>query len=214
MMKNLYKLSKLYMATILINFMVLIITAQVHAETFSLIRDPISWLGRAETSAGESNSGALLLFSASLLLNAYIWKKVLEILAERRFWQYPFVKLMSYMVLSGFLLMALPCDIFIKTHSIGSGFVIGGLWALNTISLVYFKDHFENKVLLLMHFILHISALFCGANFVFNTALKGFSQRPLLAAIAFISGLCIKNRIHFEEEKGYEYDQPVLLRDH
>ncbi len=194
MLNELYQLRKLYLTAILLNIMMFFLAAQLHAEPFSLVRDPISWLGRSVTTDGEFNTLSLLLFSLMLILNALIWKKVLETIAVSRYWKFTFVKILGYMVLVGFLLMALPCDVFITTHSVGSGFVIGGLWALSTISLIYFRHHFEKHAFMIMHLILHLTALFCGINFVLDSVLKGLSQRPLLAAITLISGICIKKQ--------------------
>jgi len=210
-MNNLHTLARLFVRTMAANLVMLVVIISFYAEPFSLVMDPFSWLGKLVTSGGLSNTSAALLFSATLLCDACKWRRVLSLLSEYRFGRLPGVRMLGRMVLIGFLLMAFPCDKFVYTHSVGAGLVVGGFWALTTGMLYYLR----NKLGLLTHIglqlILHISAIFCGANFVADTSLKGFSQRPLIISIVAETGICLNTLIRFKKATAWHATE---LRSH
>ncbi len=213
-MQNLQKLYRLYMVTIMINLVMLAIIIRFYAEPFSLMMDPFSWLGKMVTTDGSANTNSLVLFTAALFFNAFMWKQALSLLSGNPVWEYPLLRMLGRLVLIGFFLMAFPCDRFETIHSFGGGFVIGGLWALSTIFLYRSSDEFEPRAFIMVLLVLHASALFCGANFVLDSLLKGFSQRPLLLAIIAVTSLCLRARIQSRTETDYAYGESRLLHNH
>lgn len=190
-MNNLHALARLFVGTVAANIVMLAIILRTYPEPFSLVMDPFSWLGKLVTSTGLPNAGGLLLFNFSLLFDICIWKKFLSLLSEYRIGRHPAVRILSRVVLTGFVFMTFPCDRFDNIHSLGAGLVVGGLWALTTSMLYRFRDKFGPGIYIALQLTLHAAAFFCGANFVFDTPLKGFSQRPLVIAILAETGICL-----------------------
>ena len=185
-------LARLFVGSVAANLVMLALIIRVYAEPFSLVMDPLSWLGKIETAGGVPNTVAFLLFSATLLVDACIWRKVLTILPGNGEGRFTMGWLLGRGVLAGFILMAFPCDRFVVVHNIGAGLVVGGFWALATGMLYRSRDKLGAGVHLGLQLILHFTALYCGVNFAWDTPLKGFSQRPLLLAIIADTGLCLK----------------------
>ena len=213
-MRNLHKLANLYTFSVAVNVISLYIAARVYAESFSLLMDPISWLGKVFTDDGSANTGAFLILTVTMFLNALIWKEILSLLSRSNVWKIPVVRFLGRAVLVGFILLAFPCDKFVGIHSIGGAFVVGGLWGLCTIVLYRVKVLLNSRSYMIMWYLLHISAIFCGINFVLDSALKGFSQRPLLMAIIMITGICLHIQLRSRFEPDFAYNRSKLLRDH
>ena len=201
-MYGLSSLVRLFNGAVAANLIMLVVIVRAHAGYFSLLMDPFSWLGKLVAAEGLANTGAFLLFSATLLLNAIIWIRMLSLMALCRIGRHPAFLLIGRLVLVGFALMAFPCDRFVTTHSIGAGFVVGGLWAITAAMLYFTRYRLGRRVHLGMQIILHLAALFCGVNFVFDTLLKGFSQRPLLLAILTEAGICLNKLVRAYQESG------------
>jgi len=188
-----HALAKLYVGSVAANLVMLALTIRAYAEPFSLVMDPFSWLGKIETAGGHSNTIAFLLFSGTMLVDAYIWHRALTMLpGTGSSGRLTMGWLLGRGVLVGFILMAFPCDRFVLIHNIGAGLVVGGFWALTTGMLYRCREKLGAVVHLGLQLILHCTALYCGANFVWDTPLKGFSQRPLLLAMMADTGLCLK----------------------
>ncbi|MFU8794718.1 MAG: hypothetical protein ACNA7Z_05055 [Dethiobacteria bacterium] len=212
-MEDTFKLYRWYVSTLIINLAMMAVIIGIYAESFSLAMDPFSWLGKITTSGGLANTGAFLFFSLTLFFNIFRWRKALVLLSETGLWKYKQVQILGYMVLAGFFLMAFPCDRFDVIHSTGSGLVIGGLWALSTLALFRLKEEFAPRVFISLQLFLHSAALFCGINFVLDSALKGFSQRPLLIAIIAVSAICLRIKIQIYAEVHYSDEKRQLLFD-
>jgi len=211
-MQNFHKLTSWYVGTMIVNFSVLVILIALYAEPFSLLMDPFSWLGKTITDNGSANTGAFLLFTATIFFNAFRWRKLLELLTQTGTWRFALIRFLGHLVLAGFFLMSFPCDRFDAIHSTGAGSVVGGIWALSTIMLFRFSNELEPRNYILLQLFLHSAALFCGINFILDSVLKGFSQRPLLLAIVAVTGLCLRVRIHQSKtERGYTDDTTGLL---
>lgn len=191
-MNHNYTLARLYVTAVAANLVMLALIIRAYAEPFSLLMDPFSWLGKLETSSGFSNTGALILFTATLLFNSYIWSKTLSILFSYQIGRHPLVQILGRAVLAGFILMAFPCDQFGFIHDLGAGLVVGGLWACSTGLLYRVGEKIEPVKYFGLQLVLHISALFCGINFLIDSPLKGFSQKPLILAIIVEAGFCLK----------------------
>jgi len=212
-MVHLSKLYRWYVGTLVFNFTMMAVIIRTYAESFSLAMDPFSWLGKITTSDGAANTGASLLFSVALFFNLFRWRKALALLSETRLWRLKLVPILGHLVLFGFLLMAFPCDRFKNIHSIGSGFVIGGLWAFITLTLLSLKNEFTPRVFISLQLFLHSAALFCGISFMLDAALKGFSQRPLLLAIIAISAICLVFKMQRCADMQYRNHKPQLQYD-
>ena len=210
-MEDTIKLYRWYLGTLIVNIAMFAMIVTICAEPFSLAMDPFSWLGKITTSSGSANTGAFLLFTLTLFFNFFRWRKALGLLSETGLWKYKLVQILGYMVLAGFILMAFPCDRFDAIHSTGSGLVIGGLWALSTQALFRLKEEFAPRVFISMQLLLHSAALFCGVNFVLDSALKGFSQRPLLIAIIAVSAICLRTKMQRYSEVQYSDEKRQLL---
>lgn len=184
-------LKRLFIWTLIANVIMLIIIIRSYAGSFSLLMDPLSWLGKVNTDGGQTNTIALVLFNSGLLLNAYRWKKALNLTVHNSTGRHPLARFLGHVVLVGFILMAFPCDIFVTLHSIGGGMVVGGLWAFTTALIYHVREELGAGTHTFLQLTLHTVALFCGTNFVLDTALKGFSQRPLLIAIIIGTGISL-----------------------
>ncbi|NLN06080.1 MAG: hypothetical protein GX167_00475 [Firmicutes bacterium] len=188
MMDSLLVISRLYILAVAYNLTMLVLVAWCYAETFSLIMYPLSWLGKVTLDSGAANKMAAVLFSAGTIFNMYFWKKMLDELAKTSMGKKLPVKILGCFVFYGFLLLALPCDVFVLLHSIGGGLLVGGLWALTAWLLYYAKNVLGRFNHLLLQLTLHSTALYCFYHFLLDSELKGFSQKPLLLAITFGSG--------------------------
>ncbi len=199
-MQNLQKLARIYITVIAVNLAMLVIMIVIYVDSFSLLMNPYSWLGRTAALDGTPNTGSFLIFSATLIFNIFIWKQILNLLSDSSVWRYVLVRVLAYLVLAGFIIMLFPCDRFDPVHSTGGGLVKGGLWALSAFMLYYFRGEFNIRVFYVLQFILFVSVLFCGVSFLLDSYLKGFSQRPLLLAIIVITGICLKKGIKRRSE--------------
>ncbi|NLM46488.1 MAG: hypothetical protein GX200_06790 [Firmicutes bacterium] len=188
MMESLLVISRLYILAFAYNLTMLVLVARCYAETFSLVMYPLSWLGKVTLDSGAANTPAAVLFAAGIVFNMYLWKKVLDELAKTSMGKKLPAKILGSFVFYGFLLAALPCDVFVLLHSIGGGLLVGGLWAFTAWLLYYARDVLGRLNHLLLQAALHSSALYCFYHFLLDSELKGFSQRPLLLAITFGSG--------------------------
>ncbi|MGM0689564.1 MAG: hypothetical protein ACQESO_08275 [Bacillota bacterium] len=191
-MKNLQRLAGLYAGAMLVNLVMLAIILHFYSEPFSLLMDPFSWLGRMAALDGSPNTVSFILFFATIIFNILVWKKILALISESSIWRYPSVRILGYLVLTGFILMLFPCDRFDAIHSTGGVFVKGGLWAYSTLMLNRFRNEFNPRLYVILQLVLLGSVLFCGVSFLQDSPLKGFSQRPLLLAIIAINSICFK----------------------
>lgn len=195
-MLNLQKLTRVYIAAIVVNLAMLVIMIVIYVDSFSLLMNPYSWLGRTAALDGTPNTGSFLIFSATLFFNIFMWMQILTLLSGSSVWRSYLVRILAYLVLAGFILMLFPCDRFDPVHSTGGGLVKGGLWALSSFMLYYFKGEFNHRVFYALQILLFVSVLFCGVSFLLDSPLKGFSQRPLLLAITVITAVCLKKGIN------------------
>ncbi len=191
-MNNLYSLTRLFVAAVTTNICMLIIITRFYAGSFSLLLDPFSWLGALVTESGLRNNTAAFMFTATQLCNVVFWRRARTLLLEFRTGRHPLVRFLGGLVQAGFILMAFPCDRFVFIHSLGAGFTVGGLWALTSGLLYNVRERLGRGTHILMQFLLQLSAVYCGVNFVLDSPLKGFSQRPLLIAFIAETGLCLK----------------------
>lgn len=190
-MNNLETMTKLYIRMLAANLIMLAMIIRFYAGPFSLAMDPLSWLGKLVTDEGLPNTLAFILFSATLLYDAFVWRRFLAVLPESRCGRRPAPRLLGRAVLAGFILMAFPCDRFEIIHSIGGGLVVGGFWALTTGLLFSLRDRLGVITHASLQLFLQLAAIYCGYHFAFDTPLKGLSQRPLLLAITGETGLCL-----------------------
>lgn len=125
-MKNLPALARLYIGLLVGNSFMLAIIIIVYAESYSLVMDAFSWLGKFETSEGLTNVGAMVLFSGTLLVDAGCWLRGAALAWDTALGRSPVFKVLAPMVALGFVLMAFPCDVFVTVHSVGGGLLVGG----------------------------------------------------------------------------------------
>lgn len=192
-MNNLFALTRLFRRTVVANLLILLLAAAAYPEPFSLLMDPLSWLGKWTTAAGHANTGLFLLTAITLVADAAVWRHAVS-LASFPWLQRWEMRVLGEMVSLGFVIMAFPCDVFVFTHSVGAGIMVGGLWAFTAINLYYLyrAGVLDASLHLWMHLGLHVAALFCGVNFVLDSPLKGFSQRPLVLAILADITICFR----------------------
>lgn len=191
-MNSLSAVARLYVVTVTANLILLAVVVRAYASCFALLMDPFSWLGKLFTSDGSANVIAMFIFSGTLLLNALVWRQFVSLMSRGYlFATQAGFRLLGQMVQAGFVLMAFPCDIFVITHSVGGGFVVGGLWAFTTGMLYQMRGRLGPVAYICFQLFLHVSAIFCGVTFVLDSPLKGFSQRPLLIAILAETGICL-----------------------
>lgn len=195
-MESLLVISRLYLLAVTYNFLMLVFLMWCYPESFSLLLYPLSWLGKIHLDSGLTNTFAAALFGLGNLFNMYLWKKILDELARTVIGQKLLVKILGNFVFLGLPLMALPCDVFVVLHSIGGGLLVGGLWALTTWLLAYARKDLGRRHHWLLQAVLHTTALYCFYHFLLDSELKGFSQRPLLLAIAACSGISLNTLLH------------------
>ena len=186
------RIAGLYRGLLLVNLIMLVVIIALFPEPFSLSGDPISWLGKVGPGAGLSFYHSFWLFSGTLLFNIIRWSQILSLLSQHPFWRNPLVRAAGWAVLAGFVLMLFPCDRFDAIHSTGGTLVGLGMWVLSTMMLIHSSSFIYKNVIVILHILLHASALFCIFNFAFDTALKGFSQRPAILVIVAVTCLCLK----------------------
>lgn len=192
----LFSLARVFVLTVLGNLAAVLVGGAAYPEPFSLVMDPLSWLGKLETAQGLPNSPLFFLTSFTLLTDALVWRHGISLLKDFQFGRRWDVRALGWMVTAGFIIMAFPCDKFILLHSIGGALLVGGLWAFTTVSLWYTRKRgfLGRKAFVWRQILLHAAALFCGINFVWDTPLKGFSQKPLVLAILVNTALCLHAR--------------------
>lgn len=191
-MKLHQRIASLFQRTLAANGLMLLAAVFCYADSFNWLMTPLSWLGKLIADNGRSNLLACIIFCGAMLFNTVMWRRGSKLMAATSFGRQPSSALFSWMVFCGFPFMALPCDRFVLLHSFGGALVVGGLWAYTTSLLWHCRDLFTDAEHLGLQCALHVSALFCGANFFLDTALKGMSQRPLLLAIAGIMALALR----------------------
>lgn len=189
----LFSLARVFIVTVLGNLATVLIGVAAYPEPFSLVMDPLSWLGKIETAQGLPNLPLFFLTSVTLLTDALVWRHGISLLKDFQFGRRWDVRALGWMVTAGFIIMAFPCDKFILLHSIGGALLVGGLWAFTTTALWYMKNrgHLSRKTHIWFQILLHGPAIFCGINFVWDTPLKGFSQKPLVLAILVNTAICL-----------------------
>jgi len=186
-MNDLQRIAVLYRDLLLFNLFTMIVIFIVFPEPFSLIGDPLSWLGKVGPGEGLAFYYSFWLFSAALLYNIFRWSQILLLLSRHPVWRRLLVRIASWAVPAGFILMLFPCDRFDPIHSTGGTLVGLGMWMLSTMILIRSGSLFERRIKAGLHILLHASALFCIANFALDTSLKGFSQRPERIRIMVLS---------------------------
>lgn len=189
-----HALSKLLIWMVLANAAALAIGIVYYPEPFSPVMDPVSWLGKVETAQGYSNTPVFLLTTVVLLTDAVLWRYAMALLKNCRFGRRLETRILGWMVAAGYAIMAFPCDKFILLHSLGGALLVGGLWAFTTFSLYYQRvlGYMRPAMHFCLQSFLHIPAVFCGINFVMDSPLKGFSQKPLILAILVNTALGLR----------------------
>lgn len=201
-MNCLLAVSRLYVFAAFYNSVLTLFARWCYAGRFSLLMDPLSWLGKVTTDEGLANTPAALLFGAGLLFNMYVWKKFMAETAKCRAGRIWPARTLQWFVFYGFFFMAFPCDVFVVLHSIGGGLLVGGLWALATMFIYHARDNIGRLRHLLMHGILHLTTLYCFYHFVLDTPLKGFSQKPLILAIVLETGIILNELLQAYYGRG------------
>ncbi|MBM4236558.1 MAG: hypothetical protein FJ152_08845 [Firmicutes bacterium] len=190
-MNNLQRIANLYRdLLILIGAMILMVIA-IFPEPFSLLRDPVSWLGKTGPGSGFAVYRSFWLFSAALIFITFKWYQIIAVVAQSPIWQKLYVRLAFLAVLAGFLLMLFPCDRFDPIHSTGGALVGIGMWIISSMMLFRLGRMFNRFVETSLHVMLHSSALYCIIHFSLDTPLKGFSQRPAILAIVLVTTICL-----------------------
>ena len=191
-MNNLKSIASLYRGLLLFNLAILIVIIAIHPEQFSLLKDPLSWLGKVGPGERFDYYISFWFFSAALLFNIFRWIQIILQLKNTPPWEKFSVRFAFRLVLAGFVLMLFPCDRFDPIHSTGGSLVGLGMWAISAMLLFSLHKEFKLLTYSALHLFLHFSALYCIINFALDTALKGFSQRPAILAIVIVTNLCLK----------------------
>ena len=189
-MVNLLKLAKLYNGILFLNLIMIALIIVLYPVSFSLLMDPVSWLGKIGDGFTSAYSKTFFLFAVSMLINVLLWQKIVIWLTKTAAWEKLLLRMTSYLVCVGFILMIFPCDQFDAVHSSGGGLVAVGLWVLSTILLCRSQKTINPYLYICLQLFLQSSALFCGYHFAINSALKGFGQRPLILAFILIPNIC------------------------
>lgn len=195
-----HKVAGLYYRTLATNMLFLLVAVICYADDFNWLMTPLSWLGKLVTDNGCANIPALLVFCGAMIFNSVMWWRGCNLIAGTAYGQQTHTTIFSWMVFSGFPLMALPCDQFVLLHSFGGALLVGGLWAFTSGVLWHCRNLFPSCKHLGLHSALHATALFCGVNFFLDTSLKGMSQRPLLLAIVAVLAMTLRVCCHWESE--------------
>lgn len=190
-MKDLQRIAGLYRSILLFNLVVLVVLILLYPEQFSMLRDPISWLGKTGPGKGFDFYNSFWLFSAALLFNIFRWCQIFSLLAKQPVWQNLQLRSACWAVLAGYILMLFPCDRFDPIHSTGGTLLGLGMWVISGMMLVRLKDSFESHLYYGLQTILHSAAIYCIVNFALNTPLKGFSQRPVILVILVVTNICL-----------------------
>ncbi|MBW6463435.1 MAG: hypothetical protein SCJ94_08100 [Bacillota bacterium] len=214
-MNDLQRIAILYRGLLLFNLFMLIVIFIIFPEPFSILGDPLSWLGKVGPGEGLAFYYSFWLFSAALLYNIFRWSQILLLLSKYPVWRRLLVRIAGWAVSAGFILMLFPCDRFDPIHSTGGTLVGLGMWMLSTMILIRSDSLFERRIKVWLHLILHASALFCIANFALDTSLKGFSQRPAILTIVVITNICLILQLQVQQKSGNCDNLPVsgLLAD-
>ena len=191
-MNHLQKIANLYRGQLLFNLFMLVVIIAVFPERFSLLEDPISWLGKTGSNAGLPFYNSFWLFSGALLFNIFRWSQILLLLNKLHLRGIFLVLVAGWAVLAGFILMLFPCDRFDAIHSTGGTLVNLGMWLLSTLMLISLGSSIKPPLKAGLHIFLHASALYCIINFAYDTPLKGFSQRPAILAIVAVTYICFR----------------------
>jgi len=205
----LLKLAKLYNGILFINLIMITLIIIFYPVSFSLLMDPVSWLGKIGTGITSAYGKTFSLFATTMLINTILWQKIINWLVKIKAWYNMVIRMASYMVLVGFILMIFPCDRFDAVHSTGGGLVAVGLWLLSTILLFHSKQALPPYLHLGLQFFLQSSVLFCGYHFTINSALKGFGQRPLIIAFIIIPNICFYASLRSQNKYNATHDNTV-----
>lgn len=209
-MNDLQRITNLYRDLLLfIGAMILIVIA-VFPEPFSLLRDPVSWLGKTGPGSGFAVYRSFWLFSAALIIITFRWYQIIAVVAQSPIWQKFFVRLAFLAVLAGFLLMLFPCDRFDPIHSSGGALVGIGMWIISSMMLFRLGRMFNRFVKTTLHLMLHSSALYCIIHFASDTPLKGFSQRPAILAIVLVTTICLHLHLKALQKSDSSDDEAVI----
>ncbi len=213
-MNDLQKIAGLYRGILLFNLLMLIVIALLYPGQFSLLRDPVSWLGSTGPGDGFDFYITFWLFSIALLFNIFSWYRVFSLVAGHPVWQKFSLRAACAAVLAGYVLMLFPCDRFDPVHSTGGALLGLGLWVISAMMLVRLKRLFKPGIYRWLHLLLHGAALFCIVNFALDTPLKGFSQRPAILAIVIVTNTCLHLQLRAMRNAGREGESPAadLLR--
>ncbi len=201
-MNDLQKIAGLYRGFLLFNLGMLVIIFVVFPEPFSLLRDPLSWLGKTGSGNGLAFYKSFWLFSAALIFNIARWSHILYQLARQPAWRKPLVRIAGWSVLVGFILLLLPYDISDAIHSAGGSLVGLGMWVFSTLLLLRSAGMLKPVINVGLHLILHASALYCIYSFALNTPLKGLSQRPAILAIVVVTNICLYLQLRELQQTG------------
>ncbi len=211
-MITLQKLSRLYNGMLLVNLIMAILIILLYPASFSLLMDPVSWLGKIGTGITSRYGLTFFLFSATMLFNAFRWNQIISLLATTPIWKKPVVQITGRLILIGFILMLFPCDRFDAVHSSGGGLAAGGLWVLSTMLLYRSRNILNPYLYSALQLLLQAAALYCSYNFAINSALKGFGQRPVILVLMIIPNLCLAAHLRNQRNQGNDNDIPELLQ--
>lgn len=196
-MNDLQRVATLYRELLLVSLFMLLVLIIIFPEPFSLLSDPISWLGKIGPGEGLAFYYSFWVSSAALIYNVFRWSQIVLLLSQYPVWRRPLLCIFGWAIPAGFMLMLFPCDRFDAIHSTGGALVGLGMWMLSTVMLLRTSSLFERRIKVGLHLFLHTSALFCIVNFLLDTALKGFSQRPAILAIVVVTNLCLILQLRF-----------------
>lgn len=211
-MITLQKLCRLYNGMLFVNLIMAVLIILLYPASFSLLMDPVSWLGKIGPGITSRYGSTFFLFSATMFFNAFCWKKIISLLATTPIWKKPIVHITGHLILIGFILMLFPCDRFDAIHSSGGGLAAGGLWVLSTMLLYRSRNILNPYLYGALLFLLQTAALYCIFNFAINSALKGFGQRPVILALMIIPNVCLAAHIRNQKNQRNGNDIPELFK--
>ncbi|MFW5645475.1 MAG: hypothetical protein ACOCZL_06140 [Bacteroidota bacterium] len=202
-LKNLNRYFSILTTTIIVTFMLGILT---FGDSFSLIDDPYSDLGRFWTYEGELNILSGIIFAGGLIFSAITCFRIEKKLRGR--YNSRIFKVCGL----GFLLMIAPADLFNIIHVLGVIIVFGSLWIFSISRLRELRpvigiQRFFSYQLLLNGTVLPYAFLY----FTGNSARHLFQKLAMAGIIAtiIIVGIELRKAIEREHNKAKQLNYPL-----
>jgi len=176
-----------------------LLAAVFYADPFSFWQHALSELGTTKTLLGTANTPSALIVTSGMFITGRLLLEAARIYRINDFYTNRSLKsALLYCASLGAFIAISPNDLFHTIHTIGSAFLVGGIFLLSMVLAWDSQAYYSKGIVILVMAILVICILFYAVTFFSDMAIKQAAQKICLISLLLI--LFQRSRLSLNEE--------------